>query len=313
MTWAEARVKAKSGQHVRRDIWLADTWLIFQRGIAWFWTGAAWRVVTAEDFGLDEWQAVDWTHIPAALAACPPPPVDPDPSTPPSTPPVDPDPDEPPSGGDFGGGGGGGPVPTPPPSGPTPPKPPARPGCVAPGLSGSAWIYCPDPANPTDKRIVVGATLSGGNGLWSVKARIGARMISLGLVTAPGSANPVDVHVNCNDGASVPVYLTASGYGDCSPGVISSNISALCDCGVTGCMNPFAVNYDATATTDDGSCGTCASAGNCVVPDPDDGANCNSVGNGCCDEWCLTSGDCSPSFSNSYTSPNGVYYPSCYG
>ena len=314
MIWTEAKALAKIGLHVRRETWPAGTWLIYQRGIAWFWTGTDWRVVAAGDFGAAEWLAVDWTQIPEALADCPPAP--PEVPTPPATPPAPPgptdptDPADPPSG--LGSGGSGGATPTPPPIGPTPPRPPDRPGCVAPALSCSAFIYCPDQENPTSKRVTIGATLSGGDGSWSLKARIGGRLIPLGLVTAPGTAS-ADTFVNCADGDNVLVYVTASGFGDCSPRVISATASAACECGQPGCMNPHAVNYSPSATTDDGSCVTCASAGNCVVPDPDYGANPNNVGNGACDQYCETANDCSPSFGSAYTSPNGVYYPSCYG
>ena len=84
-----------------------------------------------------------------------------------------------------------------------------------------------------------------------------------------------------------------------------------CDGG--GCTNPYADNYDSTKVFDDGSCVTCASAGKCMPYDDDDGANCNGIGNGCCDGYCETAGDCSPSFRQSFTATNGTYYPSCFG
>jgi hypothetical protein len=83
-------------------------------------------------------------------------------------------------------------------------------------------------------------------------------------------------------------------------------------CG-SGCTNPHAANYDPEITDDDGSCITCASAGNCIPYDTDQGQNCNDAGNGCCDGYCETAGDCSPSFRRSFTAENGTYYPSCFG
>ena len=78
-----------------------------------------------------------------------------------------------------------------------------------------------------------------------------------------------------------------------------------------GCTNPFSPNYNEQATEDDNSCRTCSNAGLCVVNDPDEGDNCNPVGNGCCDGYCETAEDCAPSFSNSFTAKNGTFYPSC--
>lgn len=83
-------------------------------------------------------------------------------------------------------------------------------------------------------------------------------------------------------------------------------------CG-SGCTNPHAANYDPEITDDNGSCITCASAGNCIPYDTDQGQNCNDAGNGCCDGYCETAGDCSPSFRSSFTAENGTYYPSCFG
>ncbi len=83
-------------------------------------------------------------------------------------------------------------------------------------------------------------------------------------------------------------------------------------CG-SGCTNPYAANYDPEITDDDGSCVTCASAGNCIPYDTDEGANCNGIDNGCCDGYCETAGDCSDSFRQSFTATNGTYYPSCFG
>jgi hypothetical protein len=71
MSWPMAKAAAKSGLHVRRATWSAGAWLIYQRGIAWFWTGNAWRVALATDFGRAEFNASDWTTIPPELAACP--------------------------------------------------------------------------------------------------------------------------------------------------------------------------------------------------------------------------------------------------
>ena len=74
-----------------------------------------------------------------------------------------------------------------------------------------------------------------------------------------------------------------------------------------------AANYNPEISDDDGSCITCASAGKCLPNDTDEGDNCNDVGNGCCDGYCETAGDCSPSFRQSFTAENGTYYPSCFG
>ena len=83
---------------------------------------------------------------------------------------------------------------------------------------------------------------------------------------------------------------------------------------IGGCTNPYSPNYDPKAQDDDGSCKTCQNQGLCVLDDPDGGSNCNAIGNGCCDEYCLTANDCSPTFQNSFTSKDGNYkYPSCYG
>lgn len=84
-------------------------------------------------------------------------------------------------------------------------------------------------------------------------------------------------------------------------------------CKKDGCTNPHAANYDPQATEDDGSCVTCASTGNCDPFDDDEGENCNDAGNGCCDGYCETANDCSPSFRGSFTATNGTYYPSCFG
>lgn len=240
MNWSNARALAQSGLHVRRESWPTGRWLIYQRGVAWFFNSSSWRVVTAGDFALAEWQASDWTAIPPELAACPTPPppspdpapspnpnpspdpdTDPDPSPDPNEPP---DPDFPPV---FPIPVGPTPVP-PPPSGPTPPPPNIPPtGCVTPTFSCTAAIYCDNPENSTSKRIVLGATLTGGNGTWSLKARIGTRLIPLGLVSAPGSAS-ADTFVNCQDESSVSVYFTATGFGNCNPQVLTSTVTTEC-------------------------------------------------------------------------------------
>jgi hypothetical protein len=67
-------------------------------------------------------------------------------------------------------------------------------------------------------------------------------------------------------------------------------------CPIPGCMNTNSPNFNPAATCDNGSCITCCNAGLCVVLDRDAAGNCNSVGNGCCDEFCLTANDCSPSY-----------------
>ena len=52
MNWNSARALARSGLHVRREAWPAGCWLIYQRGIAWFWDAAAWRIVHSADFAV---------------------------------------------------------------------------------------------------------------------------------------------------------------------------------------------------------------------------------------------------------------------
>jgi hypothetical protein len=60
---------------------------------------------------------------------------------------------------------------------------------------------------------------------------------------------------------------------------------------------------------------TCKNQGLCVVNDNDDGANCNDVANGCCDNYCLEAGDCSPTYQGSFTATGcdgkTIVYESC--
>jgi hypothetical protein len=113
-----------------------------------------------------------------------------------------------------------------------------------------------------------------------------------------------DVNISAN--AYLPIKKIQSNAGT------SSTFPEMCGSG-SGCTNPYAANYDPEISDDDGSCITCASAGKCIPDDSDEGANCNNVGNGCCDGYCETAGDCSPSFRGSFTAENGTYYPSCFG
>jgi hypothetical protein len=70
-----------------------------------------------------------------------------------------------------------------------------------------------------------------------------------------------------------------------------------------GCTWDAAPNYDPEASFDDGSCITCFNQGLCRYGDDCKGGDCNSVGNGCCDEGCApcngTPDDCSPTRNNS--------------
>lgn len=133
------------------------------------------------------------------------------------------------------------------------------------------------------------------------------------MVSGAGGSGSADTFLNCSADTTQTFYFSATGFGNCSPTVLAATATDLCTCKVNGCMNPSAENYNASATFDDGSCVTCASTGQCVLGDTDEGANCNGLSGSCCDEYCLTAFDCHPSFGSSYTSPNGVYYPSCYG
>jgi len=92
-----------------------------------------------------------------------------------------------------------------------------------------------------------------------------------------------------------------------------SSMSASSNSETDGCTNPHSPNYDEDADNDDGTCETCENQGLCVRPDDDEEENCNDVGNGCCDEYCLSVDDCSPTFANNHLADNGTYYPSCYG
>jgi len=90
-------------------------------------------------------------------------------------------------------------------------------------------------------------------------------------------------------------------------------------CGDVGCTWDAAPNYDEDAKVDDGSCKTCENEGLCRYGDDCKGSDCNSVGNGCCDEGCLpcdgTGDDCSPTRNNfKVTEKFGggfVYYLPC--
>lgn len=108
-------------------------------------------------------------------------------------------------------------------------------------------------------------------------------------------------------------YGSSKSSGSSVPSESSAVDSSSAEGLVPGCTFAASTNYNSAATFDDGSCITCASMGLCVLGDTDSDDNCNSVGNGCCDEFCLTLGDCSPSFATPFTAANGVYYPSCYG
>lgn len=215
--WSEARELAKKGWHVRREAWAAGLWLVYQRGVAWFWDGATWRVVEAEDFAREEWAADDWTHIPPELAEC----KDDDGGggggggNPPVLPP------------DDGGGGGGGKRPDPPdPPKPIPPTPTPDPGCIAPTLTGaSALVSCVG----EDKEISIEVGLSGGSGYWSVKANILGRTVSMGLHTAPGTASGAGP-ITCTEGQPLTFAIIATGWGACSPQTVKTMVTADCVC-----------------------------------------------------------------------------------
>lgn len=98
-----------------------------------------------------------------------------------------------------------------------------------------------------------------------------------GEICCNGSCCPAG-HYCCTESTTSPPYCSAD------------------PCPIPGCMNPHSPNYNASATCDDFSCRTCCNAGLCVVFDRDEGANCNDVGNGCCDEYCNTALDCAPSY-----------------
>jgi len=182
---------------------------------------------------------------------------------------------------------------------------------VDPSLSVSAIIYC---NSQGETCLAVEVSVSGGVGTWSVKFSALGQVKSLGLAI-DGNATLGDEYCgfDCMKQSSVRVTVTATGFGECGGRAVTTYTDTPCESCVRGCTNPHAVNFAPLATEDDGSCITCSNSGLCVVPDPDDGANCNNVGNGCCDEYCHTAGDCSPSFDNGFTAANGTYYPSCYG
>lgn len=227
MTWNQIVIRAKAGRHVRREAWPDDCWLVYQRGVAWFWTGAAWRVVTGEDFSEAEWNATDWTTIPPRLADCPP----------------DGGGDD---GDDDGDGGGDPPVIIPEEGGwggwtgggvkPTPPRPDPKPGCSAEITGLSAAIYCPNPSMPHMKSVAVSFSATG-NGLWSGKARVGNQNFPLSLKTLPNAFDGGG-QIECAEGKDIPVHVTLSGWGNCAPAVMAAATEAKCSCG------PYCKDYD---------------------------------------------------------------------
>jgi hypothetical protein len=139
-----------------------------------------------------------------------------------------------------------------------------------------------------------------------------------------GSCCPADKPVCCGDGTCCSEGQTCcldegSGtYTCCNPGEVccggtccpagnnccteSTTSPPYCSpdpCPIPGCMHPGSPSYNPAATCDDGSCRTCCNAGLCVVFDEDNAANCNDVGNGCCDNFCETANDCSPTYNTS--------------
>ena len=79
---------------------------------------------------------------------------------------------------------------------------------------------------------------------------------------------------------------------------------------VGGCTNPNSPNYSPGASCDDGSCITCCNAGLCSS-----GTTNLAIGNGYCDEVCVSLNDCSPTYTNSFTATacdgSTIEYKSC--
>ena len=214
------------------------------------------------------------------------------------------------NGGGGGGGGGGGPRPRRPP----PNLDPAQ--IIIENVTWTPDCFLDDTAPPFQIqlgfRVRLGAAPTQfANGLYWISVYVHGKKIDAPSWT-PGTAVDYSVAVQQDLGKSV--LIRANAYLPIkriqSNARHEFNFPKIC---VSGCTNPHAANYDPEITDDDGSCITCASAGNCIPYDTDQGQNCNDAGNGCCDGYCETAGDCSPSFRRSFTAENGTYYPSCFG
>jgi len=350
VNWAD-EVTNKSGNHPQPSSlrWIVHHSGLFHltylnRGDD-FIVGPVSRVVRNTDFGVDEFHADDWTVFSPGCSATPAPdqqgklyypsavddePYD-DPTAPgtgdqscPDVPPIFDDPppgdgDGDDGGGDGGGnnggggsGGGGG-------GGPRPPKPPPNLDPAEIIIENVTWTpdCFPDGTAPPFQiqlgfRVRLGAAPTPfANGLYWISVYVHGKKIAAPSWT-PGTA--VDYSVAVRQDLGKPVLIRANAYLPIrkiqSNARHEFNFPKICG---SGCTNPHAANYDPEITDDDGSCITCASAGNCIPYDTDEGQNCNDVGNGCCDGYCETAGDCSPSFRRSFTAENGTYYPSCFG
>lgn len=211
MNWTAAAEIARSGLHVRRSNWPAARWIIYQRGIAWHWDGTVWRVVTDADFSRLEWLANDWTTIPRALEDCPPPP------------------------GETGGGAGS--------------PPPGETGgggagsafdCVIPKMVVGVRIFCLDD-NPPVMRVLISATMTGGNGAWDVKCAVGDRVVSLGMFDGGSGSKAVDTAFDCTEGAEQIFRFSARGWWNCSPHVIYDEVVLVCACDASSYPPPVVV------------------------------------------------------------------------
>ena len=108
----------------------------------------------------------------------------------------------------------------------------------------------------------------------------------------------------CEENNKCPQY---AGNYDCAEG--SRGCYKCIEC--AGCTNPNSPNFNSEAKIDDGTCETCAGAGNCYCAGDN---NCSGISNGCCDCFCETTAqprDCSPTFRGSFTALNGTFYPAC--
>lgn len=344
VNWAD-EVTNKSGNHPQPT---SLRWIVYHSGLYHltylnrgddFIVGDVSRVVRNTDFGVDEFHAGDWTVFSPSCAVTPAPdqqgklyypsavddePYD-DPTAPgtgdqscPEVPPIiDPPYDDGGDGGDGdggggGGGGGGG-------SDPRPPRPPPNRDPAQIFIENVTWspTCFDDGAEPYSIqlgfRVRLGAAPTAyAVGLYWISVYVHGKKIDAPSWT-PGTA--VDYNVAVQQDLGKPVLIRANAYLPIKK--IQSNarheFNFPDSCILLGCTNPHAANYDPQATDDDGNCVTCSSAGNCDPFDDDEGENCNDAGNGCCDGYCETAGDCSPSFRGSFTAANGIYYPSCFG
>lgn len=70
--WPTARLAGFDGHPVRRRAW-TDRWVYFYNGLWWLMpeSGEA-RVVTTQDFGVNDFKATDWTNLsPACVSSSP--------------------------------------------------------------------------------------------------------------------------------------------------------------------------------------------------------------------------------------------------